>query len=876
MIQIPPTLPFGLQIVMQSNEAAAVSAAPLSDQVSPPSAGISGEIASGESDLTEAAVGAQTAPPAASSATTESAAQPAPATASTTTIQTPVTSSVSAPAAVSVVSAVPVPAAAAAPVTAAAAPAASESAAPVPAAAAVAGGTFAQEAAMPSPQVAPLNHLPSDAVHLTQTLVGASSRVVQGAKASLARPIMSGSMSTSQGKVQLLGQWKMQETDTVSSAFEYTSDHAVPVAWPPSAAQTVWLAVSGFFRIALTEPAGSGSMTVPEKESVLFVGGDVPVDAPSAPAGLAVIGLRGSGKNRYGDFQLRGWYAPSDTSLKMLRIYTTNKPTKRAPTPHKNKTPAKRRGEAASVLPRTQRRRSAPKRLAEVGFTGEMTAELRACYNMLESMMKAKAAMFFNDPVDPVALKLPDYFDIVKQPMDYSTVKDKIKLGKYTDPQEFERDMLLVYSNAILYNPVGDPVRAAAEKEREVFRSKMQDMQQQWAEKARKAKAALEAKAKKRERSFDETEDMGVFGDAKKARGQLSLPGSMAFQAPPQGGAFGQHAGAAATAGNAQHSHPLASVMAAASSSGMDPSSMAAMMQVFQAMNGGGVDPSVLMQALQAQNGMRGATQTGPAPTTSQSMHASQSSLQAAGGAAPLTLREKQQLASDVSRLTDAQMDQIVRIVRERMHIPADQTDIELDVDNMDTGTLRALQQYVAACLGRSTPADKKKPVKRKPRAAPAAKPKPVKRKPKESYGASIPPPRAASAAPPASLPNMSNSLSSLQSQLGIGSAPTLPSGQPSGLGGGLAAAMDDALDVPVSSAAAPSTVPSGSAPAAVAEPDEAEDFNFDVSGWEDTTTEAAAAAGSGSVGAKDASKLTAALHGSTAAAGGFEDDWGM
>jgi len=728
-------------------------------------------------------------------------------------------------------------------------------------------GTFSQQAAQSDAgeQGAATGHLSEEATVLTRTVNPASHKVTQGPKASIARPIMSGHLQSANGVVRLLGQWKMQEKDTVSSPFEYTSDHPVPASWPPTATRSVWLALSGFFRIALAEPAAGGSITVPEKESVLFVGGAVPADAPPTPPAVSVVGLRGSGKNRYGDFQLRGWLAPADGSVKLLRIYTTQKPSKRIATPNKQKTPAKRRSELAAALQRTQRRRSAPKRLAEVGFTGEMTAELRACYNLLESMMKAKAAMFFNDPVDPVALKLPDYFDIVQQPMDYSTVKDKIKRGDYTEPIEFERDMLLVYSNAILYNPVGDPVRAAAEKEREVFRLKLLDMQDQWAEKARKAKAALEAKAKKRERSFDETDDQSTFGDSKKARGQLSLPSSMAFP-NTQAGVFSQPAGSSSAA--SQHAHPLASMMAAASSSGMDPSGMAAMMQVFQAMNGGGVDPGALMQVLQAQHQMRSASgpvQPAAAPAPGGAGVHRQGALQA--GVAALTLREKQQLASDVSQLTDAQMDHVVRIVRERMHIPADQTDIELDVDNMDTGTLRALQQYVAACLGRSTAAEKKKTPKRKPRAAPAAKPKATKRKLKDSSpGATIPPPRAAVGVAPSSLPSMSHSLTSLQSQLGIGSAPSLPSGQPSALGGGLAAAMDDALDVPASaSSAAIGVTAEAPRPAAtMAEPEEAEEFNFDVSGWEDTSAEAAAAGGPDATSnSKDPSKLTSALQAS-------------
>ena len=37
----------------------------------------------------------------------------------------------------------------------------------------------------------------------------------------------------------------------------------------------------------------------------------------------------------------------------------------------------------------------------------------------------------FKDPVDPVALAIPDYFSIVKFPMDFTTIKAKLTSGAY-------------------------------------------------------------------------------------------------------------------------------------------------------------------------------------------------------------------------------------------------------------------------------------------------------------------------------------------------------------------------------------------------------------------------------------------------------------
>lgn len=58
----------------------------------------------------------------------------------------------------------------------------------------------------------------------------------------------------------------------------------------------------------------------------------------------------------------------------------------------------------------------------------------------------------FRQPVDPGTLNIPDYFDIVKKPMDLSTVKRKLDTGQYSDPWEYVEDVWLMFENAWLYN----------------------------------------------------------------------------------------------------------------------------------------------------------------------------------------------------------------------------------------------------------------------------------------------------------------------------------------------------------------------------------------------------------------------------------------
>ena len=61
-------------------------------------------------------------------------------------------------------------------------------------------------------------------------------------------------------------------------------------------------------------------------------------------------------------------------------------------------------------------------------------------------------AIPFRVPVDPKQLNIPDYFEIIKKPMDMSEIKLKLETGSYTDPWEFVDDVWLMFENAWIYN----------------------------------------------------------------------------------------------------------------------------------------------------------------------------------------------------------------------------------------------------------------------------------------------------------------------------------------------------------------------------------------------------------------------------------------
>jgi hypothetical protein len=54
--------------------------------------------------------------------------------------------------------------------------------------------------------------------------------------------------------------------------------------------------------------------------------------------------------------------------------------------------------------------------------TVHLSPILKKCYAIITSMRKHSMAWPFNEPVDPIKLNIPDYFDFIKHPMDFGTI----------------------------------------------------------------------------------------------------------------------------------------------------------------------------------------------------------------------------------------------------------------------------------------------------------------------------------------------------------------------------------------------------------------------------------------------------------------------
>ncbi|XP_039668277.1 bromodomain testis-specific protein isoform X3 [Perca fluviatilis] len=104
-----------------------------------------------------------------------------------------------------------------------------------------------------------------------------------------------------------------------------------------------------------------------------------------------------------------------------------------------------------------------------------LSEQLRYCSDILKEMLSKRHygyAWPFYTPVDAEALGLHDYHDIIKQPMDLSTIRKKIDQREYAIAKEFAADVRLMFSNCYKYNPPSHEVVYMARKLQEVFEAR--------------------------------------------------------------------------------------------------------------------------------------------------------------------------------------------------------------------------------------------------------------------------------------------------------------------------------------------------------------------------------------------------------------------
>ena len=137
-------------------------------------------------------------------------------------------------------------------------------------------------------------------------------------------------------------------------------------------------------------------------------------------------------------------------------------------------------------------------------------AELRFCQTVVKELQKKIHEPYsypFLTPVDAVALKIPDYHDIVTQPMDIQTLDNKLKTQQYATGDEFYADAKLIFKNCYRYNGVNAPISALAKQLEKVFDKKWTEKPEEPPEKPEKPAKRPASSSPPRDEDDDESDD---------------------------------------------------------------------------------------------------------------------------------------------------------------------------------------------------------------------------------------------------------------------------------------------------------------------------------------------------------------------------------
>ena len=117
------------------------------------------------------------------------------------------------------------------------------------------------------------------------------------------------------------------------------------------------------------------------------------------------------------------------------------------------------------------------------------------CNKLLSDLGKMPIANPFKNPVDTVH-EAPTYLDIVKHPMDFSTMKKKLQNNEYPDVQSFIDDIQLICDNAkkfngedSLFGMIGNDIMDEVHK---VYSEKCSNAEEEWFKSLHKAVSKLE------------------------------------------------------------------------------------------------------------------------------------------------------------------------------------------------------------------------------------------------------------------------------------------------------------------------------------------------------------------------------------------------
>ncbi|XP_035705424.1 bromodomain-containing protein 3 isoform X3 [Folsomia candida] len=332
----------------------------------------------------------------------------------------------------------------------------------------------------------------------------------------------------------------------------------------------------------------------------------------------------------------------------------------------------------------------------------KLRESLKACNEILKELFSKKHSAYawpFYKPVDAELLGLHDYHEIIKKPMDLSTVKTKMDARDYKSCAEFAGDVRLIFTNCYKYNPPDHDVVQMARKLQDVFEMKFakipddpqlhssdgSDSGESDGESAQVSDDSEEERERKlvflQEQLRAMQEQMRVLMETtstkgkkkpkdKKKKDKMDVPAMLPA-------AINQ--GATSSMGAAAAVKPQRGPKKAA---GKPPTAPSA-------------GPPKKPKTGSRTNKKNNAVTAGPGGAVAGFDSEDEDN------ARPMSYDEKRQLSLDINKLPGDKLGRVVHIIQSREPSLRDSNpdEIEIDFETLKPSTLRELEAYVASCL---------------------------------------------------------------------------------------------------------------------------------------------------------------------------------
>ncbi|XP_053286634.1 bromodomain testis-specific protein [Pleuronectes platessa] len=108
---------------------------------------------------------------------------------------------------------------------------------------------------------------------------------------------------------------------------------------------------------------------------------------------------------------------------------------------------------------------------------GRVTNQLQYLEKVvIKALLKHHFSWPFRQPVDAVKLSLPDYYTIIRNPMDLGTIMKRLQNKYYWEAHECIKDFNTMFTNCYMYNRPGDDIVVMAEILEKLFLQKLPQM----------------------------------------------------------------------------------------------------------------------------------------------------------------------------------------------------------------------------------------------------------------------------------------------------------------------------------------------------------------------------------------------------------------